>query len=235
MFVFVLPCPQVVGIRYYQGAAHPGEFVQLVREPDNPYDKNAIRVDNLRHQKVGHIKKETARALSQVMDKFPSITIDGTIPYAGNEYTIPCLVELFGKDAVDLAKVDSVFKPCGIRWAMNPLLNPRSAAPSAPVVVTKKSVDWESTQRNLDEMFEQLSNEQLSSLPDVPMPSSLVSKGSLFDHQVQGIRWLYHHETGDLPIPFFKKVREGGKDVWFSEITNSSQPTAPNVVTGSIL
>lgn len=39
---------QIVGIRYYSGVAHPGEFVTLVREPNNPYDRNAIRVDNLR-------------------------------------------------------------------------------------------------------------------------------------------------------------------------------------------
>jgi len=27
---------QIVGIRYYTGVAHPGEFVVLVREPRNP-------------------------------------------------------------------------------------------------------------------------------------------------------------------------------------------------------
>jgi SWI/SNF-related matrix-associated actin-dependent regulator of chromatin subfamily A3 len=34
---------QIVGIRYYTGKAHPGEYVHLVREPSNPYDRNAIR------------------------------------------------------------------------------------------------------------------------------------------------------------------------------------------------
>jgi SWI/SNF-related matrix-associated actin-dependent regulator of chromatin subfamily A3 len=42
--------------RYYSGVAHPGEFVTLIREPNNPYDRNAIRVDNLRGEKVGHVK-----------------------------------------------------------------------------------------------------------------------------------------------------------------------------------
>ena len=32
--------------------AHLGEFVNLVREPRNPYDRNAIRVDNLASQQV---------------------------------------------------------------------------------------------------------------------------------------------------------------------------------------
>ncbi|CAN0079280.1 unnamed protein product, partial [Laminaria digitata] len=34
------------------GVAHRGEFVNLVREPRNPYDRNAIRVDNLATQQV---------------------------------------------------------------------------------------------------------------------------------------------------------------------------------------
>jgi SWI/SNF-related matrix-associated actin-dependent regulator of chromatin subfamily A3 len=34
---------QIVGIRYYSGKAHPGEYVHLAREPSNPYDRNAIR------------------------------------------------------------------------------------------------------------------------------------------------------------------------------------------------
>lgn len=36
----------VVGCRYYEGIAHAGEYVTLVREPNNPYDPNAVRVDN---------------------------------------------------------------------------------------------------------------------------------------------------------------------------------------------
>lgn len=38
---------EVVGLRYYDGVVHTGEFVTLVREPRNPYDSNAVRVDNI--------------------------------------------------------------------------------------------------------------------------------------------------------------------------------------------
>jgi len=37
----------VVGMRYYDGVIHQGEWVELVRQPHNPYDANAIRVDNM--------------------------------------------------------------------------------------------------------------------------------------------------------------------------------------------
>ena len=53
----------IVGIRYYNGVAHPGEFVTLVREKNNPYDKNAIRIDNLEGDKIGHIKGIQVAAL----------------------------------------------------------------------------------------------------------------------------------------------------------------------------
>eukprot|EP00854_Cymbomonas_tetramitiformis_P029430 gene29430-36654_t len=37
---------QIVGCQYYPGVAHAGEYVNLVREAQNPYDRNAVRVDN---------------------------------------------------------------------------------------------------------------------------------------------------------------------------------------------
>jgi hypothetical protein len=39
----------LVGIQFYRGTAHPGEYVTLVREPHNPYDSNAIRCDNSKY------------------------------------------------------------------------------------------------------------------------------------------------------------------------------------------
>lgn len=47
------------------GVAHLGEFVNLVREPRNPYDCNAIRVDNLATQQVrasGNVARIFVRA-----------------------------------------------------------------------------------------------------------------------------------------------------------------------------
>ena len=77
---------QIVGIRYYRGVAHPGEFVELVREPRNPYDRNAIRLDNLRGEKIGHVKGTTARCLAPLMDASESLgglEFYGSIPPGG--------------------------------------------------------------------------------------------------------------------------------------------------------
>ena len=59
----------IVGIRYYSGRVSNNEMVALRREPRNKYDRNAIRVDNIFGQQVGHIKREQAEVLATLVDK----------------------------------------------------------------------------------------------------------------------------------------------------------------------
>jgi hypothetical protein len=102
------------------------------------------------------------------------------------------------------------------------------------VQVVTKSVDWKSAQQQLDDMFEKMCKEQTANLPDIPMPPENLTT-PLLEHQKEGIRWLYKRETEDVQAPFYKQVKEKGKNVWLSEITNSSQVIAPRPVKGSIL
>jgi hypothetical protein len=44
---------KIVGVQYYRGIATFKENLLFVREPRNPYDKNAIRVDNVANIQVG--------------------------------------------------------------------------------------------------------------------------------------------------------------------------------------
>lgn len=221
-----------MGIRYYTGTAHSGEYVQLLREPNNPYDKNAIRVDNNRGIKVGHIKATAAVALAPIMDTLEKVKMDGTIPSAGNAWTLPLKIEMFEENADDQARIDAIFRRFHHPWTLNRNLNqPHLQAPVVEVV--KKTMDWKRAQQSLDDMFEKISHEQLTNLPDLVFPASLTA--NLMDHQKEGIRWLYQRENDTKEAPFYKKVKEKGKTVWLSEITNSSQPEAPAPVKGSIL
>jgi len=45
------------------------EMVSLVRQPDNRYDRNAVKVDNVSGVQVGHIKRELARPLASILDR----------------------------------------------------------------------------------------------------------------------------------------------------------------------
>jgi hypothetical protein len=57
----------------------------------------------------------------------------------------------------------------------------------------------------------------------------------LFDYQIQGIKWLLKKETGENTAPFYKSVKEGGKNMYLCEITQSSQSQPPSPIKGSIL
>lgn len=43
-------------------------MVSLVRQPDNQYDPNAVKVTDVMGGQVGHIKKELAKSLAVIMD-----------------------------------------------------------------------------------------------------------------------------------------------------------------------
>ena len=85
----------IVGKRHYSGSINQGEVVKLVREPNNPYDRNAIKVMTTGHQQAGHIEAKlgTAATLSKILDgkvlnkgKKVDATIEA-ICFTGNTYS----------------------------------------------------------------------------------------------------------------------------------------------------
>lgn len=86
---------KVVGIRYYNGIATQSEFVSLVREPRNPYDRNAIRVDNVRRQQVGHIPRQVAAKLAKYLDQ-GLLVVDAQLAGERGEFDVPIELGLYG-------------------------------------------------------------------------------------------------------------------------------------------
>jgi len=58
---------KIVGIRYYDGYANVNEQVMVQREPGNPYDRNAIRINNVHGTQIGHLPKQLAAKLAPYM------------------------------------------------------------------------------------------------------------------------------------------------------------------------
>jgi SWI/SNF-related matrix-associated actin-dependent regulator of chromatin subfamily A3 len=58
---------KIVGVRYYDGYATPGEQVMIRREPGNPYDSNAIRINNVQGTQIGHLPRQIASKLAPYM------------------------------------------------------------------------------------------------------------------------------------------------------------------------
>jgi SWI/SNF-related matrix-associated actin-dependent regulator of chromatin subfamily A3 len=239
---------QIVGIRYYSGVAHPGEYVNLVREPRNPYDRNAIRVDNLRGEKIGHIKATMAKFLSPVMDKSDRLQakIYGAIPRKGNAYTLPLLVEFYFTGRPEMSqqtaavlqkafKRDYSFQLSRAFGGDGVSASSVLASQTPKSKVTTKKLDWNQQQKALDEMFDKTLSEQYKDLPDVSMPTSCLKGITLFEHQVQGIKWMIKKEKFGGAAPFYKKVKEQGRPMHLCEITNSSQAEPPKPIRGSIL
>lgn len=207
-------------------------------------------------EKVGHIKATLAKSLASLMDTFkvhlPTSTIhmDGIIQAEGNQYTLPLEIEFFSKTLCglsDFVRVNDLFRSCRQDWNPNPVYAAAIGQKSdGPIEVVQQTMKWETAQENLDQMFDQLVQDQLLNLPNIELPPSLTTP--LLDHQVEGIRWMYHKEkmaiAKNIPgddggtanfIPFYKQVQEKGRTVWFCEITNATQAMPPVPIKGSIL
>ena len=195
--------------------------------------------------------------MAPIMDTIDDtlLTIEGTIPYPGNAYTIPVTVELYATVAGNTSSADVSNRVARIEKQIHEMMTQRgyfylrrptgnnlsshratTTASTMPVVVQSKQMDWQQQQRELDLMFDKQSKQQLSNLPNYPLPTHLmVDTIQLLDYQTTGIQWLIHQETNGTLPPFYKQIKEKGKTVWFCDITNCSQPTEPKSMRGGIL
>ena len=93
---------RIVGVRFYSGFASPGEVVMIRREPGNPYDSNAIRVDNINRQQIGHIPKNIAAKLAPYIDE-RALHCEGKLAGYMGQFDCPLTVSLYGPDPDSVA------------------------------------------------------------------------------------------------------------------------------------
>ena len=61
----------------------------------------------------------------------------------------------------------------------------------------EKERDWKSIQKELDDLFLKTSNDRMENVPLIDIPQILIDNGvDLYQHQIDGIRWLVHKESG---------------------------------------
>ena len=77
--------------------ANRGECILMRREPGNPYGSNAIRVDNVAGQQIGHIPKGIAAKLAKYMDH-GWLFVERRLSGCKGTYDCPLEVSLFGPD-----------------------------------------------------------------------------------------------------------------------------------------
>ena len=86
---------KIVGCRFYDGQATVGEYVRVKREPGNPYDTNAFRIDNVLRDQIGHIGRKEAAKLASLIDS-GSLLIEGALTGPKTYYDCPIGLKLFG-------------------------------------------------------------------------------------------------------------------------------------------
>ena len=73
---------KIVGVQYYTGHATPGEHVIVRREPQNPYDTNALRVENVQRDQIGHIPRAMASKLAKYMVRLSTSPVSDILTVA---------------------------------------------------------------------------------------------------------------------------------------------------------
>ncbi|NXW28009.1 HLTF factor, partial [Phaetusa simplex] len=226
----------VVGLRYYTGIVNNNEMVALQREPNNPYDKNAVKVNNVNGDQVGHIKKELAAALAGIMDNKLAL-IEGVVPYgAKNTFTMPVQMSFWGREENKEAVLDHLkrhgFKlapplkgsECdfGSKWISGRAGPSYSAPVHAAVQLTTEQLKSE-----FDKLFEDLKEDDKS----CEMEGAEAVGTLLLPHQKQALAWMVSREnSNDLP-PFW----EERNNFYYNILTNFAEKKRPKNVLGGIL
>ncbi|XP_016127281.1 helicase-like transcription factor isoform X2 [Sinocyclocheilus grahami] len=220
----------VVGLRYYTGTVNRGEMVSLVRQPQNPYDRNAVMVANVYGSQVGHIKKELAAPMAYIMDNNLA-RVEGVVPYGEtNKFSMPVNLTFWGKeenrDAVHNQirrhgfKLGTEFKGYTTQTSLGrDLLGLSSKMSAIPLTV-------EELKNAFDKLFDDLMEDKTREME----PAEAVCT-SLLPHQKQALSWMTSREnSNDLP-PFWEEK----SGLYFNVLTNFAVKERPEKVLGGIL
>uniref|UniRef100_A0A663MA19 Helicase like transcription factor n=1 Tax=Athene cunicularia TaxID=194338 RepID=A0A663MA19_ATHCN len=224
----------VVGLRYYTGIVNNNEMVALQRDPNNPYDKNAVRVNNVNGDQVGHIKKELAAALAGIMDSKLAV-VEGVVPYgAKNVFTMPVQMSFWGREENREAVLDQLkrhgFKLSpplkGNRFGSKWISGRAGPSYSAPVHAAVQ-LTTEQLKSEFDKLFEDLKEDDKT----CEMEGAETVGTLLLPHQKQALAWMVSREnSNDLP-PFW----EERSDFYYNILTNFAEKKRPENIRGGIL
>ncbi|EGP87933.1 SNF2 family DNA-dependent ATPase domain-containing protein [Zymoseptoria tritici IPO323] len=251
---------KIVGCQYYRGNANPGEHILMRREPGNPYDTNAIRIDNVSGHQIGHIPRKTAEKLSKYIDnrwlRYSSLMADGVLVRLADRETGPDPTSDEGKTLVEKMKVDKL--PIkAITDAEKAEKQPAgggsgSASKGGQPTYANGHIPNGTQEQQMAEILEAsaridprgvavtqqmgMNEDDLKNMPLASQPKGI--KTSMLPYQLQALRWLLDHETPVLPGPGTDESVQlwtrsnGGYTNLASNFTTSQ---APPLASGGIL
>ncbi|KAL6471721.1 hypothetical protein MHYP_G00203710 [Metynnis hypsauchen] len=218
----------IVGLRYYTGVVNRGEMVSLVREPQNPYDRNAVKVTNVYGIQVGHIKKELAAAMAHIMDR-KLAKVEGVVPFGqNNKFSMPVELTFWGKEE-NREAVHSQMKRHGYKfsssakgsssvasWERHGFAGSSSEIPL--IALTEKQV----TEKLFEDMLVDRTRE---------MEAAEAVWTPLLRHQKQALCWMTSRENTTALPPFWEQK----SGLYFNVLTNFAVKERPASVRGGVL
>ncbi|AWP16235.1 putative helicase-like transcription factor [Scophthalmus maximus] len=219
----------VVGLRYYTGVVNQGEMVGLVRQPQNPYDRNAVMVANIYGNQVGHIKRELAAAMAHIMDNNLA-KVEGVV-YSGtkNKFNMPVTLSFWGREENKNAVVENMARR-GFK------LNTSTSRPTGAnemsynSIQRKKGLTIPLTAAELKNAFDNLF-EGLVESDDGEKEAADSVATPLLPHQRQALSWMCARENKSTLPPFWEKRGE----LYYNTLTCFSAKEIPERVRGGIL
>ncbi|KAI1767745.1 SNF2 family N-terminal domain-containing protein [Hypoxylon sp. FL1150] len=240
---------KIVGVRYYNGVINPGERVLCRREPSNPYDSNAIRVDNVMQQQIGHIPRNLAAKLAPYLDA-NQIVLDGIL--TGHKTAFDCPVRLYFYGPGDTStrleleaklKEDRLLKATQLKATRKEAEAQRNAAKhldkSSPSVGLTSNYLTSSQGTQQEDLLQDLMagseavqlRGDLDSVDAFAMDEDSLSKlpkaqqpdsiqSTLLPYQLQGLAWMLSKEDPQLPAAGSKEVVQLWKRTAHDNFTN---------------
>ncbi|XP_055501679.1 LOW QUALITY PROTEIN: helicase-like transcription factor [Leucoraja erinacea] len=227
----------IVGLRYYTGVVSNNEMVALQRDPNNHYDNNAVRVNNVNGIQVGHIKRELAAPLAFFLDN-KLARIEGVVPYgANNVFTMPVQLSFWGKEENRAAVLEKLKihgfklaphnKGSGIAEAWSGMGSARAGPSYKAPVHTAVQMTAEQLKNEFDKIFEDLKEHDKTQ--EIEPAKAVLTP--LLPHQKQALAWMILRENNtDLP-PFW----EQRSNMYYNLLTNFAERERPENVRGGIL
>lgn len=114
----------------YQYDLHESNTIELIPEPDNPYDKNAIKVIHKEMGDIGYIPKKDNVNLANFINSY-SGNVRYSIDFEGGKYKY-----------YDGEKIITDWKPYGIRIYVNPIVKRQEKNNDTFTSCNEKTLDY---------------------------------------------------------------------------------------------
>ncbi|KAF4342905.1 helicase-like transcription factor [Fusarium beomiforme] len=246
---------KIVGVRYYRGYASAGENVLCRREPTNQYDSNAIRVDNVLGDQIGHLPRKVVEKIAPYVDR-GDVVLEAQLTGEKGYYDCPIKLFFYGPgDPQERSRIEDALKKDRLvkatelkntrkeaearRKAAMGLVNGSSThgvgqdllVPQKPEItmdnVLEKSEAVEMRKGGDAIKSLAIGEDELEKLPMAEQPEQL--KAQLLPYQLQGLAWMTSKEDPKLPAKGSKEPVQ----LWLQESDNRFHNIASGFVTGT--